>query len=39
MNVIEIMEIFNLGLIGKVVFIITSFTIGLKRPVHRGSGV
>lgn len=39
MNVIEIMEIFNLGLIGKVIFIITSFTIGLKRPVHQGFGV
>lgn len=39
MNVKEFMEIFNLGLIGKVIFIITSFTLGLKRPVHRVFGV
>lgn len=32
------MEIFNLELIGKVIFIFTSFTPGLKRPVHRGFG-
>lgn len=34
----EFMEIFNLELIGKVVFIFSSFTLGLKRPVHRGFG-
>lgn len=34
----EFMEIFNLGLIGKVIFIFTSFTMGLKRPIHRGFG-
>lgn len=39
MNVKEFIEIFNLGLIGKVIFIFSSFTIGLKRPVHRGFGV
>lgn len=39
MNVIEIMEIFKIYLIGKVIFIFTSFTMGLKRPIHRGFGV
>lgn len=32
------MEFFILELIGKRLFIFTSFTLGLKRPVHRGFG-
>lgn len=35
-NANEIMEIFNLELIGKHLFIFASFTLGLKRPIHRG---
>lgn len=30
------MEFFNLEIIGKHLFIFSSFTLGLKRPVHRG---
>ena len=35
----EFMEIFNLDIIGKRLFIFYAFTLGLKRPVHRGFGV
>lgn len=38
MDVIEIMVFFKIHLIGKTSFTFTSFTIGLKRPVHRGFG-
>lgn len=35
MNVKEFMEIFKIYLIGRTIFIFTSFTLGLKRPIHR----
>lgn len=38
MDVIEIMIFFKIHLIGKTSFAFTSFTLGLKRPVHRGFG-
>lgn len=33
------MVFFIFNLIGKRLFIFASFTLGLKRPVHRGFGV
>lgn len=33
------MVFFNLDIIEKLCFIIYAFTLGLKRPVHRGFGV